>query len=48
MYDNLAVLAVFAFMFSVVAGRIERSTITGPIILAEANTLIGPNIVLTK
>ena len=32
MYENLAILAAFAFIFSVVAGRIERSTITGPII----------------
>ena len=32
MYDNLAILAAFAFLFSAIAGRIERSAITGPII----------------
>jgi hypothetical protein len=30
MYQNLAILAVFAFLFSVVAGRVERSFVTGP------------------
>jgi len=42
MYENLAVLAVFAFMFSVVAGRIERSTITGPIIFIAFGLIAGP------
>lgn len=32
MYDNLATLAVFAFVFSVIAGRVERSTVSGPMI----------------
>ena len=42
MYENLAVLAAFAFLFSVVAGRIERSTITGPIIFIAFGLISGP------
>lgn len=42
MYENLAILALFAFIFSVVAGRIERSTITGPIIFIAFGLIAGP------
>ncbi len=42
MYENLATLVVFAFIFSVVAGRIERSTITGPIIFIAFGLISGP------
>lgn len=42
MYSNLAALAVFAFAFSTVAGRIERSTISGPIIFIFFGLLAGP------
>ena len=42
MYEDLATLAVFAFIFSVVAGRIERSTITGPIIFIAFGLIAGP------
>ncbi|MGD8372249.1 MAG: cation:proton antiporter, partial [Syntrophobacterales bacterium] len=41
MYENLAILAAFAFIFSVVAGRIERSTITGPIIFIAFGLISG-------
>jgi len=42
MYDNLAILAAFAFLFSAIAGRIERSAITGPIIYVLFGLLAGP------
>ena len=42
MYENLAVLVVFAFIFSVVAGRIERSTITGPMVFIVFGVIAGP------
>jgi NhaP-type Na+/H+ or K+/H+ antiporter len=42
MYENLATLAIFAFLFSVIAGRIERSAITGPIVYVAFGLLAGP------
>jgi NhaP-type Na+/H+ or K+/H+ antiporter len=42
MYSNLAVLAVFAFLFSVVAGRVERSVITGPMVYIFFGLMAGP------
>ena len=42
MYENLAALVVFAFIFSVVAGRIERSTITGPMVFIAFGVIAGP------
>jgi NhaP-type Na+/H+ or K+/H+ antiporter len=44
MYSNLAVLAVFGFAFSVVAGRIERSRVSGPIIFIFFGLLAGPQV----
>jgi NhaP-type Na+/H+ or K+/H+ antiporter len=42
MYDNLATLAIFAFLFSVIAGRVERSRITGPIVYIAFGLVAGP------
>ena len=42
MYNNLAVLAAFAFLFSVIAGRIERSVVTGPMVYIFFGLLAGP------
>jgi len=42
MYDNLATLAVFAFVFSVIAGRIERSAVSGPMIFIAFGLVAGP------
>jgi NhaP-type Na+/H+ or K+/H+ antiporter len=42
MYDDLATLAIFAFFFSVIAGRVERSVITGPIVFIFFGLLAGP------
>jgi NhaP-type Na+/H+ or K+/H+ antiporter len=42
MYDNLAILAAFAFLFSAIAGRNERSAVTGPMIYVLLGLLAGP------
>ena len=42
MYNNLAVLAIFAFLFSAIAGRVERSVITGPMVYIFFGLLAGP------
>ena len=42
MYDNLAVLAIFGFLFSIIAGRIERSVLTGPMVYIFFGLLAGP------
>lgn len=42
MYENLAVLAVFAFVYSAVAGRVERSWLSGPILFIAFGVATGP------
>jgi len=42
MYVELAILALFIFIYSMVAGRIERSVISGPMVFVVAGFLIGP------
>ena len=42
MYENLAILAIFAFVFSVIAGKVERGIIGGPIIFIGFGLLAGP------
>jgi NhaP-type Na+/H+ or K+/H+ antiporter len=42
MYNDLATLALFAFAFSVIAGRVERSVISGPIIFIAFGLIAGP------
>ncbi len=41
MYQDLAVLATFAFLYSIVAGRLERGFITGPMIYTAFGLLVG-------
>lgn len=42
MTEQLAILAVFVFLYSIIAGRIERSTLSGPIIFVVAGFIMGP------
>jgi len=42
MYVELAILALFIFVYSMVAGRVERSAISGPIVFVVAGFLMGP------
>jgi sodium/hydrogen antiporter len=42
MYQNAAILAAFLLIYSAVAGRIERSWISGPIVFTAIGLLLGP------
>ena len=42
MYNDLATLAIFAFVFSIIAGRVERSWFSGPIIYIFFGLIAGP------
>jgi NhaP-type Na+/H+ or K+/H+ antiporter len=42
MYENLAILALFAVVFSAVAGKVERGTVTGPTIFILFGLAAGP------
>ena len=42
MYQNAAVLAVFLLLYSTVAGRVERSWISGPIVFTAVGLILGP------
>ena len=42
MYQNAAMLAAFLFIYSAVAGRIERSLISGPIVFTVFGFVLGP------
>ena len=42
MYQNLMLLAAFVLVYSAVAGRVERTRISGPIIFTVYGLLIGP------
>ncbi len=42
MYIELAIFALFVFCFSLVAGRVERGWVSGPMIFVVAGMLMGP------
>jgi NhaP-type Na+/H+ or K+/H+ antiporter len=42
MYQNAAVFAVFLLLYSAVAGRVERSWVSGPIVFTAAGLTLGP------
>jgi sodium/hydrogen antiporter len=44
MYQNAAMLATFLLVYSAVAGRIERSLISGPIVFTTIGFLLGPDV----
>jgi len=41
-YQNLAILSVFVFFYSIVAGRLERTPISGPIVFVVFGLIFGP------
>jgi NhaP-type Na+/H+ or K+/H+ antiporter len=43
MYQNSAILAAFLLIYSAVAGRIERSWISGPIVFVGVGFILGPD-----
>ena len=42
MYRNAALLTVFLLIYSAIAGRIERSWISGPIVFTAVGLILGP------
>jgi len=42
MYIELAILALFVFCYSLIAGRVERAAASGPIVFVAAGFLMGP------
>lgn len=42
MYGNLAILALFVFLYSVVCGRLERTLFSGAVIFVLFGLLLGP------
>ncbi|NIZ59750.1 sodium:proton antiporter [Sedimentitalea sp. CY04] len=42
MHSEVLILAIFAFLYSIVAGRIERSVVSGPVVFVSSGILMGP------
>ena len=42
MYEELAILAIYVFIYSIIAGRIERGFFSGPIVFVASGFLLGP------
>ena len=42
MYEELAILAIFVFIYSIIAGRIERGFFSGPIVFVVSGVIFGP------
>lgn len=42
MYSNVAIMVLFAFTYSLVAGRVERSAVSGPMIFIAFGLIAGP------
>jgi sodium/hydrogen antiporter len=43
MYRNTALLAVFLLIYSAIAGRVERSLFSGPIVFTGVGFILGPD-----
>lgn len=44
MYENAAMLALFLLIYSAIAGRIERSLISGPIVFTAVGFILGADV----
>ena len=42
MYGNLAILALFVFLYSAVCGRLERTLFSGAVVFTAFGVLLGP------
>ena len=42
MYENLAILAIFVFLYSIVCGRLERTPFNGAIVFTAFGMVLGP------
>jgi len=41
-YEELAILAIYVFIYSIIAGRIERGFFSGPIVFVASGVIFGP------
>ena len=44
MYQNAAILAAFLLIYSAIAGRVERSLISGPMVFTAIGFILGPDV----
>lgn len=44
MYENLAILAIFAFLYGAVAGKLEKTIFSGPLIFMAFGLIMGPKV----
>jgi NhaP-type Na+/H+ or K+/H+ antiporter len=44
MYETLAVLAAFTFVYSIVASRLERTPVNGPVVFLAFGLVVGPDV----
>ena len=44
MYGTLAILAAFAFGYGIVAGRLEKTPVNGPVVFLTFGILVGPQV----
>ncbi|MCH2098989.1 MAG: sodium:proton antiporter, partial [Pseudomonadales bacterium] len=44
MYTQLALLALFAFAFSLISGRLERTVVSSPMVYITFGFLVGPTV----
>ena len=42
MYEELAILGIFTFCYSIVSGRVEKLPTSGPIVFVAVGLLLGP------
>jgi len=42
MYADLTILSLFVFLYSILAGRLERTPLSGPILFATVGLVLGP------
>lgn len=42
MYEELAIMALLVFFYSIIAGRVERSILSGPIVYVVVGFILGP------
>lgn len=42
MHSEILILSIFAFIYSIVSGRVERSVFSGPVVFVSAGILMGP------
>ncbi len=44
MYENMAVISIFALLYSVVVGRVERTALSGPLVFVGFGLLASPQV----